>query len=148
MLLPNDVASLKDKTLPGMSVLKHLPAQSDQCSFSQLSFRWHLGEAVKVILPDRNMRYNILRCLLKAGLGVSNSHCCRDDKLECMSKSNQGSGWKKGLNQPTEMRQHQCELVGKKGWVGQPGEDHESRGILKMLKRTTTGDFLSDSAVF
>lgn len=31
MLPPNDLASLKDKTLPRTCALKHLPAQSHEC---------------------------------------------------------------------------------------------------------------------
>lgn len=135
MLLPNDLTSPKDKIWLAMCALKDLPAQSDECAFSQMELRIGIWEVKNSRLPffsDKNMICNIPCCLLKAGLDVSSSHCGREDKLECMSKPNQGSDQKEGTFM--EMRWHQQELVWKKGWAGQLGEDHESKGIWKTVE--------------
>lgn len=72
MLLMKSV-SFKDKTLPGTGAPKHVPEQSHGHALPQLSSGWLLrGWGSQVYPPDRNMRCNILCCLLKAGLDIPN----------------------------------------------------------------------------
>ena len=100
----NDPVSFKEKTLPGTGA-------PSLCQNNPMDILYHSWVQDSFYPPDKNMRCNILCCLLKAGLDIPNSHCCWGDNWEWMSNPTRAHAWKMRTNRSLKLGQHRASLV-------------------------------------